>query len=228
MSAKLQRLQQVLGYPFKDKDLLLLALTHRSCGPRNNERLEFLGDSVLNHIVAEALFQRFPDAREGDLSRMRASLVQGETLAKVARELGLGEYLKLGSGEMKSGGSRRASILADTLESILGAILMDANIEACRARVFAWFEDRLEGVSPEGVGKDAKTTLQEKLQARGKRLPDYQLTATTGEDHCQQFTVTCALADDGKLFTGEGSSRRRAEQAAAQAALEELYEQNQR
>jgi ribonuclease-3 len=225
MSAELQRLEQVLGYPFKDEDLLRLALTHRSCGSRNNERLEFLGDSVLNHIVAQALFEQFPDAREGDLSRMRASLVQGETLAEVARELGLGEYLKLGPGEKKSGGHRRASILADTLESILGAILMDANIEACRIRVFNWFEDRLENVSPERVGRDAKTTLQEKLQARGKRLPDYQLARAEGEEHRQQFTVTCELSDGGKLFTGKGSSRRKAEQAAAQAALEELNEQ---
>jgi ribonuclease-3 len=224
MSAKLQRLEQVLGYPFKDEDLLQLALTHRSCGSCNNERLEFLGDSVLNHIVAQALFEQFPDAREGDLSRMRASLVQGETLAEVARELGLGEYLKLGPGEKKSGGHRRASILADTLESILGAILMDANIEACRIRVFNWFEDRLENVSPERVGRDAKTTLQEKLQARGKRLPDYQVTRAEGEEHRQQFTVTCELSDGGKLFTGKGSSRRKAEQAAAQAALEELNE----
>ena len=227
MSAKLQRLEQVLGYPFNDKGLLLLALTHRSCGSRNNERLEFLGDSVLNHIVAEALFHRFPDAREGELSRMRASLVQGETLAEVARELGLGEYLKLGSGEMKSGGHRRASILADALESILGAILMDANIEACRACVFDWFEERLEAVSPERVGKDAKTALQEKLQGRGERLPNYQLTHTEGEDHCQHFTVICELPDEGRQFAGKGSSRRKAEQAAAQAALEELYERNQ-
>ena len=226
MSAKLQRLEQVLGYPFKDKDLLLLALTHRSCGSPNNERLEFLGDSVLNHIVAEALFQQFPHAREGELSRMRASLVQGETLAEVARELGLGEYLKLGSGEMKSGGHRRASILADTLESLLGAILMDANIEACRSRVFDWFEDRLAAVSPERAGKDAKTTLQEKLQGRGRQLPDYQLTHTEGEDHCQQFTVICKLPDDGQQFVGEGSSRRKAEQAAAQAALEGLNERH--
>ena len=224
MSTKLQRLEQVLGYSFVDKDLLQLALTPRSCGSRNNERLEFLGDSVLNHIVAEALFQQFSDAREGELSRMRASLVQGETLAEVARELGLGDYLKLGSGEMKSGGHRRASILADTLESILGAILMDANIEACRTCVFDWFEARLRAVSPELVGKDPKTALQEKLQGRGKQLPDYQLTHTEGEDHCQQFTVICELPDDGRQFAGEGSSRRKAEQAAAQAALEGLNE----
>jgi ribonuclease-3 len=224
MSAKLQQLEQVLGYPFNDKDLLLLALTHRSCGSRNNERLEFLGDSVLNHIIAEALFRQFPDAREGELSRMRASLVQGETLTKVARELGLGEYLVLGSGEMKSGGHRRASILADTLESILGAILMDANMEVCRARVFDWFNDRLKAVSPERVGKDAKTTLQEILQGRAEQLPDYQLIRTEGEDHCQQFTVICELPDDGQQFAGKGSSRRKAEQVAAQAALEGLNE----
>jgi ribonuclease-3 len=157
---------------------------------------------------------------------MRASLVQGETLAEVARELGLGEYLKLGSGEMKSGGHRRASILADTLESLLGAILMDANIEACRSRVLDWFEDRLAAVSPERAGKDAKTALQEKLQGRGKQLPDYQLTHTEGEDHCQQFTVICKLPDDGRQFVGEGSSRRKAEQAAAQAALEGLNERH--
>jgi ribonuclease-3 len=224
VSEKLQRLEQVLGYPFADRELLQLALTHRSCGSSNNERLEFLGDSVLNHIVAEALFRQFPDAHEGEMSRMRASLVQGQTLAEVARELGLGEYLRLGSGEMKSGGHRRASILADTLESILGAILIDADIESCRSRVLTWFESRLERVSPERTGKDAKTALQERLQGRGRQLPSYELTGTEGEDHCQQFIVSCEVPDLVQKFEGRGSSRRKAEQAAAQAALEGLDE----
>ena len=216
------RLEAALGYSFSDPDLLTLALTHRSCGALNNERLEFLGDSILNHIVAEALFQQFQSSREGDLSRMRASLVKGETLAEVARELKLGEYLRLGPGEMKSGGQRRDSILADTFESLVGAMLLDADVETCRQQVLRLFSARLSELSPQQTGKDAKTRLQEHLQGRGKALPEYGLRAVSGDDHEQEFTVTCELSDYGVKVEGQGSSRRRAEQTAAATALREL------
>lgn len=222
MSGKRGRLQQALGYQFQDEALLELALTHRSCGARNNERLEFLGDSILNHLIAEALFRQFEDAHEGDLSRMRAALVRGETLADMARELELGEYVILGPGEMKSGGRHRDSIIADTLEAILGAILLDAGVDQCRERVFAWFESRLRAISPRHSGKDPKTSLQEYLQGRGLSLPKYQLLQVDGEDHAQEFTVSCELKESGLNLKGSGSSRRKAEQAAAQAALEAL------
>lgn len=222
MSDQLQRLERVLGYQFRDRELLRQALTHRSCGSRNNERLEFLGDSVLNFIVAEALYLKFEDADEGDMSRMRASLVQQRTLAKVAKSLGLGECLVLGSGEMKSGGHRRESILADAVEAILGGILLDADLEVCRERIFDWFEPHLQGVSPQLTTRDAKTALQEYLQGRGKGLPRYELLRAEGEDHCQQFTVACELGVAGQRFEGSASSRRKAEQIAAADALEAL------
>ena len=222
MSDSLQRLQKTLGYEFSDQGLLQLALSHRSCGARNNERLEFLGDSVLNHVITEALFEAFPLAREGELSRMRASLVTGETLAKVAREFALGEYIRLGSGEKKSGGHRRDSIQADCLEALIGAMLLDSDIGQCRSRVLAWFAQRLETISPELTEKDAKTQLQEFLQGRGKALPEYSLLRVEGEDHNQEFTVQCRVSGHESAFEGVGSSRRKAEQAAAQAALELL------
>lgn len=214
-----KRLQRALDYQFDDPALLELALTHRSCGARNNERLEFLGDSILNHCVAEALYHRFPDAAEGELSRMRASLVKGETLAEVARELDFGAEIKLGPGELKSGGHRRESILADALEAILGAVLLDAGVDAARDRVHLWFSSRLAEVSPTAAAKDPKTSLQEYLQGRGLPLPDYRLAQVSGEDHCQQFTVVCALEQPELELQGTGSSRRKAEQAAAAAAL---------
>ncbi len=224
MNSQLQSLEQILGYSWQSRPLLELALTHRSCGARNNERLEFLGDSILNHLIAEALFSHFPVAHEGELSRMRAALVRGVTLAEIARELKLGDYVKLGSGEMKSGGHRRDSILADTLESVIGSILLDADIETCRTQVLRWFSTRLQEVSPHSAGKDAKTRLQEYLQGRGKHLPDYALVQVEGEDHCQQFTVACELPELELSLAGSGSSRRKAEQAAAQATLEEIGE----
>ena len=216
------RLQRALGYQFVDASLLNLALTHRSVGGRNNERLEFLGDSILNHIIAESLYHQFPDGREGDMSRMRAALVKGDTLAEVARELDLGEHLLLGSGERKSGGKRRGSILADALEAVIGAILLDSDVATCRSRVLDWFHGRLQELSLDGVNKDAKTQLQEYLQGRQRPLPDYELLGVLGEDHNQQFHVACRISKPSLMVEGAGSSRRKAEQAAAQIALERL------
>lgn len=215
-------LQRALGYEFADPALLTMALTHRSAGSRNNERLEFLGDSIVNHIIADALYQRFPDAREGDMSRMRASLVKGDTLAELARELQLGEYLLLGPGERKSGGYRRTSILADTLEALAGAILLDAGFQRCRDCVLAWFGTRLERLASGVADKDAKTRLQEYLQGRGNPLPEYELLGVTGDDHNQLFSVGCRLSKPQMLAEGSGRSRRKAEQAAALNALQSL------
>jgi ribonuclease-3 len=220
------RLQQNLGYRFGDPKLLALALTHRSAGGRNNERLEFLGDSILNHIIAEALFSRFPNAREGELSRMRSALVRGDTLAKVARELGLGDSLILGSGERKSGGHRRSSILADALEAVIGAILLDAGVKQCRERVLTWFSPRLDALADTRVEKDPKTRLQEYLQARQWPLPVYQLVDVQGEAHDQLFRVACCLEQPRVAAEGSGSSRRRAEQAAADEAFRRLEAHN--
>jgi ribonuclease-3 len=222
MSGELTLLQEKLGYQFCDRELLELALTHRSCGSRNNERLEFLGDSILNHVIAQTLYLQFENSREGELSRMRAALVKGDTLAEVARELDLGLFVRLGPGEMKSGGQRRDSILADTLEAVIGAILLDAGVDSCRDRVLQLFNARLCKLSPQAVGKDAKTRLQEYLQGRGKTLPDYQLLAIRGEDHVQQFKVSCELPEFKMKISGEGSSRRRAEQEAARRTLASL------
>lgn len=220
--ANIKRLHRALGYEFSDPHLLDLALTHRSVGGRNNERLEFLGDSILNHIIAEALYQQFPKSREGDLSRLRASLVKGDTLAELARELELGEYLTLGSGERKSGGHRRGSILADALEAVVGAMLLDSNVEQCRSCVLALFKPRLAQLESGAAEKDAKTRLQEYLQGRGQPLPDYELLHVQGEDHNQQFHITCRLQKPALVVEGAGSSRRKAEQAAALSALEHL------
>ena len=216
------RLQRTLGHEFADPQLLVTALTHRSAGGTNNERLEFLGDSIVNHIIAEALYQRFPRAREGELSRMRASLVKGDTLAALGRELGLGEYLLLGPGERKSGGFRRGSILADAVEAVAGAVLLDGGTEPCRACVLRWFGSRLDSPAVGEAGKDAKTRLQEYLQGRGNPLPEYPLLAVEGEHHAQQFTVACHVARPQLVAEGHGNSRRRAEQAAAREALQRL------
>jgi ribonuclease-3 len=216
------RLQRTLGYTFSDPTLLVLALAHRSVGSRNNERLEFLGDSIVNHIIAEALYKQFPDAREGELSRMRASLVKGETLAAIARELELGQYLSLGSGEKKSGGHRRGSILADAFEAVAGAILLDSSVDVCRSTLLPFFEHRLGQLNESASHKDAKTRLQEFLQGRGRPLPEYELVHVSGDDHNQVFRVACKVQKPALKVEGAGGSRRKAEQAAAQAALLEL------
>lgn len=206
----------------RDAGLYEAALTHRSASGRNNERLEFLGDAVLNMIVAEMLYQRFPAAPEGDLSRLRARLVSAEPLAGIAMRLQLGDALQLGSGELKTGGFRRESILSDALEAVIGATYLDAGIEAARALVARLFADAVETLPTIESLKDPKTRLQERLQARGFALPAYTVTHTEGEPHEQTFAVRCELPALGLVLDGEGSSRRRAEQDAAVRALAAL------
>lgn len=219
---KLQRLQAALGHGFGRPELLRQALTHRSFGSPHNERLEFLGDSVLNCVVAGALYNRFPSIKEGELSRLRANLVRQESLAEIARTLSLGECLQLGEGELKSGGARRPSILADALEAIFGAIHVDAGFDAVRNVVERLYEPAMSRIDPSDAGKDPKTALQEILQGRRLPLPRYGLLATRGEAHAQEFEVECAIAELGIRSTGTGSSRRIAEQQAAQRALAEI------
>ena len=222
MTILLEKLQTVLGYQYKNDSLLQQALTHRSAYFKHNERLEFLGDSVLGFIISDALFKQFPDVPEGDLSRMRATLVKGLTLAELAREFELSDCLILGPGELKSGGFRRESILADTVEALIGAMYLDSDISATRQRVLAWYATRLATIEP-GIGqKDAKTQLQEWLQGRKQALPLYQVVEVKGEAHNQEFTIHCVIAALEQPVTGKGTSRRKAEQEAAQRALEQL------
>lgn len=211
-----------LGYEFERPALARAALTHRSAGGEHNERLEFLGDAVLNCVVARLLFDANAREDEGALSRLRATLVSGETLAAVAEELGLGRYLKLGLGELKSGGVRRASILADALEALLGAVYLDGGFEAAAAVVRRVLGARLSGLPSAESLKDPKTQLQETMQANGLGLPIYSLTAVLGDPHDQSFTVHCEVRELGLSTTGEGTSRRRAEQQAARRLLEQL------
>jgi len=222
MAARLSRLEAALGYRFTHRNLLIQALTHRSHGAAHNERLEFLGDSVLNFVVASLLFDRFPRTDEGDLSRMRASLVRQATLADIATGLSLSDYLKLGEGEMKSGGFRRPSILSDALEAIFGAVYMDGGFEAARSVIATQYEGLLQKVDPLSQGKDAKTLLQERLQAMRLDLPVYTVVATHGAAHDQLFEVACDVPRLDIRVQAAGSSRRAAEQAAAQLALERL------
>jgi len=219
---KLQRLQAALGHGFGRPELLRQALTHRSFGSPHNERLEFLGDSLLNCAIAGALYNRFPAIKEGELSRLRANLVRQEALAEIARTLSLGECLQLGEGELKSGGAQRPSILADALEAIFGAIYVEAGFDAVRDVVERLYEPTMSRIDPSDAGKDPKTALQEVLQGRRLPLPRYGLLATRGEAHAQEFEVECAIADLGIRSTGTGSSRRIAEQQAAQRALAEI------
>jgi ribonuclease-3 len=212
-----------IGHRFARPELLAQALRHRSAGTPHNERLEFLGDSLVNMVVAEALYARWPQADEGALTRGRAELVRESSLATVARELGLGALLTLGPGEMKSGGNRRESILADAVEAIVAAIYLDAGFEACRAVVLGWFDGALAALPPPNkVGKDPKTRLQEWLQGKQRPLPVYALLAEEGEEHARSFRVSCTLAQPGLVTEGEGGSRRAAEQVAAEAALERI------
>lgn len=214
--------QRRLQYRFRDPLLLLRALTHRSADARHNERLEFLGDSLLGMFIAEALYAQYPDAAEGELSRMRSALVKEATLASIAGELQLGDILHLGSGELKSGGFRRASILADAMEAVIAAVYLDSDFATSREMVMRLFGARLRQLGDLGAGKDPKTRLQEWLQARQRQLPNYQLLHTEGEAHAQHFVVSCTLADAGLETRGEGSSRRRAEQAAADRMFAQL------
>lgn len=222
MNDKLISLEHKLGYTYQNKDLLVRAITHRSAGATHNERLEFLGDSVLSLVIAEVLYLRFPQVSEGDMSRMRATLVREKTLAEIAREFELGEYLILGPGELKSGGYRRESILADTVEALIGSIYLDSNFENIRSLLLAWYDSRLDTIKPGADQKDPKTRLQEFLQGRRKPLPTYLVADVKGEAHNQQFTVECSIEGIQNVFVGVGSSRRKAEQAAAQQALEHI------
>jgi len=211
-----------LGYTFNDEELLAQALTHRSVGKLNNERLEFLGDAILSFVISTELYRRFSDIDEGTLSRLRASLVKGETLAIMARELALGDYLNLGSGELKSGGFRRASILADTLEAIFGAIYLDSDIHTIQRLILQLYHERLDKVDPSQALKDPKTRLQEYLQSRSRPLPEYEVTNIQGKSHAQTFTVSCRVEGLDEPVISQGSSRRKAEQAAAQEVLSRL------
>ncbi len=218
----LQRFTRHLGHQFEHASLLDQALTHRSAAGSHNERLEFLGDAVLNLTISSLLFRQWPEASEGELSRLRSSLVKRETLAQVAREIDLGTYLRLGSGELKSGGYRRDSILADGLEAVLGAIFLDGGLDAARNCVTALFADRMRNLPRASRLKDPKTRLQERLQAKKLALPEYRIVETSGEAHARVFRVECRLPACNLHSAANGSSRRRAEQAAAEALLMQL------
>ena len=221
-SVQVEALANRLAFEPRDRGLFAVALTHRSAEGPNNERLEFLGDSVLNLLLSERLYREFPMATEGDLSRLRARLVSEEPLAEVAQEMQLGELLFLGSGELKTGGFRRQSILADAFEALCGALYLDGGLEVVRDKVLPLFEAKIASLPEPATLKDAKTRLQEHLQANGHPLPVYSVKRTSGEPHAQIFLVGCSLPHVSLETEGEGPSRRRAEQVAAQAALAAL------
>ena len=214
-----------LHYRFKDEGLLSQALTHRSCGAHNNERLEFLGDGLLNFVVADLLYHERPDVPEGDLSRLRARLVRDRTLARIAVELELGQYLRLGPGELKSGGYLRESILADAIEALIGAVYLDGGFDAARLLVQRLIATRLASLPDAESLKDAKTRLQEYLQAQGLALPEYSVLHEDGPDHARLFTVRCDVDLLQQPVVATAGSRRKAEQAAAAVALEQLQAQ---
>lgn len=218
-------LRDRLGHDFRRPELLHQALTHRSYGAQHNERLEFVGDAVLDCAIAVALYERFPDSAEGDLSRVRANLVNRDTLARLAGALDLGAYVRLGEGELRSGGKGRPSIVADALEAIFGAVFLDAGFDAARHVVETVYAGELAGLDPAASGKDAKTRLQEWLQARRMPVPEYGVVRVEGEAHAQTFTVECRIAAMNSTTVGTGSSRRIAEQRAAQTAYEQLTRQ---
>lgn len=222
MSKVLQTFKQKIGYTFRDDVLLETALRHRSCGKSNNERLEFLGDSILNFVVAGELFKHFPEAKEGKLSRLRANLVNEGTLAELARTFDFGSVICLGHGEAKSGGRMRASILADCIEAVIGAVYLDSDLENCYTIVANWYKERIQGISLSDTHKDPKSLLQELLQAKQLPLPQYRLVDTVGVEHNQVFVVAGEVALLDHSVTAEGSSRRKAEQAVASRILEEL------
>ncbi len=204
------------GYQFRQEQLLRQALTHRSYARKdNNERLEFLGDSILDLVISDHIYQQYEAADEGDLSRIRANLVKQATVAEVARGINLGEYLFLGGGELKSGGHRRASILSDAMEAVIAAVYLDSNFESARAFVLDLYRDRLAQLSALDELKDPKTRLQEYLQARRLALPEYRVEQTRGKAHDQVFAVSCRVSDLDLSARGSGSSRKKAEQAAA-------------
>ena len=217
-------LEQTLHYRFENAELFQQALTHRSATNQNNERLEFLGDAVLDFVASEVVYQTRPEATEGDLSKLRASLVKDESLAKLALELGLGEHLILGSGEKKTGGHRRESILADALEAIFGAVFLDSGFDAAREVIARVYEQRYVDLPDVEDLRDPKTRLQEWLQGRGMALPNYQLVDESGEDHKKRFTIRCSVVEKSLVSEGESTTRRKAEQKAARKMIEQLGE----
>jgi len=218
----LHYLEKALGYQFEDKSLLLQAITHRSAAAKHNERLEFLGDAILGMRVADHLYHQSPEADEGQLSRMRAHLVKRETLASIAADLKLSDYLVLGPGELRSGGASRTSTTADAVEAIIAAVYLDAGIGPAGQLIDHLFGARLSNLPAEAKQKDPKTRLQEWLQAQGKPLPVYQVMRISGAQHAQSFTVECELPEVGAKATGKGASRRKAEQQAAEQLLQTL------
>tara|TARA_B100000795_G_C22731240_1_gene411461 strand:- start:44 stop:733 length:690 start_codon:yes stop_codon:yes gene_type:complete len=218
----IEQLEKILNYHFNDKTLLELALTHRSHQGKNNERLEFLGDSILNFIIADCLFKKFTSLSEGDLSRLRSQLVKSETLSEIGILLNLGDYLILGEGELKSSGWRRPSILADSVEAIIGAIFIDGGVKASSDLITNWFKERIDSIDPNDIKKDSKSILQELLQSKKIALPDYNIVSIDGEAHCQHFKISCSIPKLGLSIEGEGSSRKIAEQNAAHEVLKNL------
>tara|TARA_R110002074_G_scaffold170006_1_gene332198 strand:+ start:34150 stop:34824 length:675 start_codon:yes stop_codon:yes gene_type:complete len=213
------RLQKKINANFKNQELLELALTHRSIGQNNNERLEFLGDSILGFIIADEIYMMFPTAEEGVMSRMRAHLVNGRVLAEISKDMGLSDELILGQGEKKSGGKNRASILSDALEAIIGAMYKDAGLGETKKWILSVFKDRLDALSLDAAEKDPKTRLQEYLQSRGRNVPEYTVTSTSGADHNQLFTVACQVDSLNEVIKASSSTRKKAEQKAASKAL---------
>lgn len=225
MSSEFERLERALGHHFRDSSLLRQALTHRSFGQPNNERLEFLGDGILNCVVAMALFDRFAGLREGEMSRLRASLVCQDALHRIATQLQLGDYLRLGEGEMKSGGFRRPSILADALEAVFAGVFLDQGFPAAKAVIDRLYAAAIEAIDPSVAAKDPKTALQELLQGRRLPLPTYTTVKVRGEAHAQEFEVMCEVHPLNVRATGRGPSRRAAEQQSAELALAQLRKQ---
>lgn len=213
------KLETSLGYYFRDRELLTLALTHKSFGQPNNERLEFLGDSILNFIIADILFQRFPKASEGELSRVRSALVKGDTLCKVSQSFDIGASLRLGSGEKRNGGQQRASILADALEAVIGALYIDAGMDKCKSRVLDWFDAYVNAVVIDTTGKDPKTRLQEYTQEKKYPLPVYTVLESCGEPHARSFLVECDIGAGYQKSAARASSKRAAEKLAAEKMM---------
>lgn len=213
-------LSRIIYYTFQDASLMMMALTHRSFNAQHNERLEFLGDSILSFLIAQELYQRFPKIDEGDLSRLRAQLVKESSLSSIATLMGLGDFIQLGEGELKSAGWRRPSILADTLEAMIGAIYLDAGIEPAHQFVLRFFEKQLNEIDPKLIQKDAKTLLQELLQSQKSDLPIYTVVSIEGEAHSQSFTIECTIKKFNIKTQGIGQSRRIAEQEAASKAYQ--------
>ena len=218
----IEQLEKILKYQFNDKGLLELALTHRSFQGKNNERLEFLGDSILNFIIAELLFKEFKLLPEGDLSRLRSQLVKSATLSEIGIALNLGDYLILGEGELKSSGWRRPSILADSVEAIIGAVFIDGGISSANKLITGWYQERLDAINPNDIQKDSKSVLQELLQAKKIPLPEYNVVSIEGEAHNQHFKVSCSIPKLGLSIEGEGASRKVAEQSAAEESIKKL------